>query len=64
MGLDQENGPWVIEVEEQYLGAQVFRVDISPIRPTYVLENVEFNVMDLTDGLDFDDGSTDLVQSR
>lgn len=39
-------------------------MDISPIQPTYVPLNVEFIVKDLTEGLDFDDGSTDLVQSR
>jgi len=58
------SGQWVIEVGEQFPTAQVFGTDLSPIQPTLVPLNVEFVIMDLTDGLDFDDGSTDLVQSR
>jgi SAM-dependent methyltransferase len=58
------SGRWVIEVGEQYPGARVYGVDISPIQPTYVPLNVEYVLMDVTEGLDFDDGSTDLVQSR
>jgi len=54
----------VLEVADQYPGALVYGIDISPIQPTFVPGNAEFLVMDLTQGLDFDDGSTDFVHSR
>lgn len=57
-------GCWVLEVADQYPGAMVYGIDISPIQPTLVPGNAEFIVMDLTRGLDFDDGSTDFVHSR
>ena len=40
-------------------------IDLSPIQPAHkVPTNAEFIMMDLTDGLPFDEGSTDLIQSR
>jgi ubiquinone/menaquinone biosynthesis C-methylase UbiE len=57
-------GGWVIEVAESYGCATVLGIDLSPIQPGVVPENAQFVVMDLNDGLDFDDGSTDLVHSR
>jgi hypothetical protein len=58
------SGAWVIEVADQYTRTQVFGTDLSPIQPRDVPENAEFIVGDFTYGLDFDDGSTDVVQSR
>jgi len=58
------SGGWVLEVAEQYPGTRVSGIDISPIQPTFVPGNAEFIIMDLTQGLDFDDGSTDFVHSR
>jgi hypothetical protein len=49
---------------DDYPTARVVGTDLSPIQPTEVPTNAEFILMDLTQGLDFDDGSTDLVQSR
>jgi len=57
-------GAWVIEVADCYGTAVVSGTDISPIQPTSVPPNSEFIAMDLNDGLEFDDGSTDLVHSR
>lgn len=54
----------MFEVAEQFPKARVCGTDISPIQPTYVPPNVEYVLMDLTTGLDFDPGSTDLLQSR
>jgi hypothetical protein len=42
----------------------VVGIDLSPIQPDFVPQNCEFVVADLNDGLDFDDGSHDLVHSR
>lgn len=64
MDVGTGSGKWVIEVADQLSSARVCGIDISPIQPTDVPVNAEFMVMDLTDGLDFYDGSTDLVHSR
>ena len=57
-------GRWVIEVADIYETALVYGTDLSPIQHRYIPLNAEFILMDLTEGLQFDDGSTDLVQSR
>ena len=58
-------GRWAIEVADDYPNAQVIGMDLSPMQPTYVPQNCEFIVGDLTESLaDFDDGSFDLVHSR
>ena len=54
----------MVEVADDYPTARVIGVDLSPIQPTDVPTNAEFILMDLTQGLQFDDGSADLVQSR
>ena len=53
-----------MDVADEYPNAYVTGIDLSPIQPTYVPENCEFIVADLNEGLDFDDGSYDLVHSR
>lgn len=57
-------GAWVVEVAEEFPSAYVYGVDLSPIQDTFVPQNAEFIVADITEGLDFDDGRNDLVQSR
>lgn len=54
----------MFEVADQFLGCRLYGIDISPIQPKYVPPNTQFIVMDLNNGLKFDDGSTDLVHSR
>jgi tRNA G46 methylase TrmB len=58
------SGAWVIEVADKHIKCRVIGTDLSPIQPKEVPENAEFFVADLVDGLDFDTGSTDLVNSR
>jgi len=58
------SGAWVIEVADQYPSAMVYGIDLSPIQPTLVPGNAEFIVTDLVNGLEFNTGSTDLVNSR
>jgi trans-aconitate methyltransferase len=58
------SGRWVVEVADDYPTAHVVGIDLSPIQPTDVPSNAEFILMDLTQGLEFETGSTDLVQSR
>ena len=57
-------GEWSIEVAEQFPTANVYGLDLSPVQTTHVFENVHFIIADVSEGLDFDDGSTDLVHSR
>jgi hypothetical protein len=58
------SGKWVLEVADQFPTARVYGLDLSPIQGTNHPLNAFFRVEDLTQGLDFDDGSTDLVHSR
>jgi tRNA G46 methylase TrmB len=58
------SGRWVVEVASAFPESHIIGTDISPIQSTDVPQNCEFLVMDLNDGLDFDDGSIDLVHSR
>ena len=53
-----------MEVANEYPTARVIGIDLSPIQSTMVPANAEFIVADFNDGLDFDPGSTDLVNSR
>ena len=57
-------GAWAVEVADQFSSAVVYGTDLSPIQPKRVPPNAEFRVEDITRGLDFADGSTDLVHSR
>jgi SAM-dependent methyltransferase len=58
-------GQWVIEVAEEYPDAEVIGTDISPVQPWVdAPENCQFRVESLLDGLCFDTGSLDLVNSR
>lgn len=58
------SGRWVVEVADDYPTAHVVGTDLSPIQPTDVPSNAEFILMDLTQGLEFETGSIDLLQSR
>jgi len=54
----------VVEVAEQYPMTAVLGVDISPVQPFSAPENCKFFLGNLSEGLDFNDGTMDLVQSR
>jgi methylase of polypeptide subunit release factors len=58
------SGAWVTEVADLFPHARVYGTDLSPVQRSEAPENVEYIVNDFTKGLDFDSGSTDLVQSR
>lgn len=59
------SGLWVMDVADQYPNAQVIGTDISPTQPTDDLPpNCEFRLESLLDGLNFNDGSVDLLHSR
>jgi SAM-dependent methyltransferase len=55
---------WCFEVADQFPDARVVGIDLSPVQPTAVPDNCEFIVADFTEGLEFDNGSLDLVHSR
>jgi len=58
------SGQWCLEVANEFPSATAIGIDLSPIQPDWIPLNVEFIVADLNEGLDFDEGSYDLVHSR
>lgn len=58
------SGKWAIEVAEQFPGAKVRGLDLSPVDRTDKPQNCEFLIGDLNHGLPFPDDSMDLVHSR
>jgi ubiquinone/menaquinone biosynthesis C-methylase UbiE len=59
------SGLWALEVADEFPDAEVIGTDLSPVQPTDdVPQNCQFRVESLLDGLNFDDGSVDLLHSR
>lgn len=59
------SGLWAIDVADKYPNTRVIGTDISPTQPTDDLPpNCEFRLESLLEGLNFDDGSVDLLHSR
>lgn len=58
------SGAWAIEVAKAFPSTKVFGIDISPVQPNTAPDNCKFIVADLNDGLEFNNGSMDLVQGR
>ena len=55
----------MIEVAEEFPTANVYGIDISPVKPySDAPKNAHFKVEDVTLGLTFENGSTDLLHSR
>jgi Methyltransferase domain len=58
------SGAWCVEVADEYPLVMVRGIDLSPVQPARIPLNCQFIVMDLNDGLLFDNESYDLVHSR
>lgn len=59
------SGKWCIEVAEELPHALVVGIELYPIeRSSAPPSNCQFLVADLNNGLQFDDGSLDVVHSR
>lgn len=56
-------GIWAMDVADDYPNAQVIGIDLSPIQPTAVPPNLEFQIMDADDDWDFD-ARFDLIHTR
>ncbi|KAK3047049.1 hypothetical protein LTR09_011474 [Extremus antarcticus] len=56
-------GIWAMDTADDYPAASVIGVDISPIQPTAVPPNLEFQIMDLDEDWDFT-AKFDLVHTR
>lgn len=56
-------GIWAVDVADDFPGAQVMGVDLSPIQPTMVPPNLEFEIMDADEPWDFGQ-RFDLVHTR
>ncbi|KAJ5392644.1 hypothetical protein N7509_008134 [Penicillium cosmopolitanum] len=58
-------GIWAIEVGDQFPGAEVIGVDLSPIQPGWVPPNVRFVIEDMNQSdWSFAEGSFDLIHIR
>lgn len=57
-------GIWAIDVAEKYPGAEVIGTDLSPIQPTWVPPNVQFQIDDAESEWTFARNSFDLVHIR
>ncbi|KAJ9628452.1 hypothetical protein H2203_002350 [Taxawa tesnikishii (nom. ined.)] len=56
-------GIWAMDVADDHPGARVIGIDLSPIQPTAVPPNLEFQVMDADEPWDFSD-RFDYVHTR
>lgn len=56
-------GIWALDVADDHPGAQVIGVDLSPIQPTLVPPNLEFEIMDADEAWEFGP-RFDLVHTR
>ncbi|WPH01849.1 S-adenosyl-L-methionine-dependent methyltransferase [Acrodontium crateriforme] len=56
-------GIWAMDVADDYPNAQVVGIDLSPIQPTAVPPNLEFQIMDADEDWDFD-SKFDLIHTR
>lgn len=56
-------GIWAMDVADDYPDAQVIGIDLSPIQPTAVPPNLEFQIMDADVEWDFD-ARFDLIHTR
>lgn len=56
-------GIWAMDVADDYPNAQVIGVDLSPIQPTAVPPNLEYQIMDADESWDFST-KFDLVHTR
>ncbi|KAH6999419.1 S-adenosyl-L-methionine-dependent methyltransferase [Ilyonectria destructans] len=57
-------GVWAIDFAEQYASAQVIGTDISPIQPSWLPPNLEFQIDDCTQEWTFAPNSLDYVHIR
>ncbi|KAG0163216.1 hypothetical protein DFQ30_000517 [Apophysomyces sp. BC1015] len=58
-------GSWVMEMAVDYPNAQFTGIDMSDIFPTTIRpDNVSFEMVNILEGLPFEDGSFDLVHMR
>ena len=56
-------GIWAMDVADDFPGARVIGIDLSPIQPTAVPPNLEFQIMDADEPWDFNE-RFDLIHTR
>ncbi|KAM0724122.1 hypothetical protein Q7P37_000003 [Cladosporium fusiforme] len=49
LDVGTSTGTWAIEVADQIPNAHMIRIDLSPIQPSYIPPNLEFQIMDADD---------------
>ncbi|KAH7027964.1 S-adenosyl-L-methionine-dependent methyltransferase [Microdochium trichocladiopsis] len=64
LDLGTGTGLWAMDMGDHYPHAEIIGVDISPIQPTLVPENVMFLVADMEQDFDGEDESYDFIHAR
>ncbi|KAL4751793.1 hypothetical protein BDW72DRAFT_173009 [Aspergillus terricola var. indicus] len=64
LDLGTGTGIWAIEVADQHPSASVIGTDLSPVQPSFVPPNLEFQVDDFENDWTFRRDSFDLIHSR
>ena len=57
-------GIWAMDVADEFPAAEVIGFDLSPIQPTYVPPNLQFEVLDAEETWDFGENRFSLVHNR
>ncbi|KAH6962435.1 S-adenosyl-L-methionine-dependent methyltransferase [Ilyonectria sp. MPI-CAGE-AT-0026] len=57
-------GIWAIDFADEYPGAEVIGTDLSPIQPSWVPPNVQFEIEDCTREWTFESSSADFIHMR
>jgi len=57
-------GIWAMDVADEFPGAEVIGIDLSPIQPVYVPPNLEFEICDADEQWGFKSNRFDLVHAR
>ncbi|KAL6232819.1 hypothetical protein BDW75DRAFT_216698 [Aspergillus navahoensis] len=64
LDLGTGSGIWALDVADKYPSASVIGTDLSPVQPSFVPPNLEFQVDDFEDDWTFRRGSFDLIHAR
>ena len=62
--LGTGTGQWVIEMADKYPNAEVTGTDLSPIQPSWVPQNVRFEVDDVEDTWTYPENHFDLIHEQ
>ncbi|KAL4793086.1 S-adenosyl-L-methionine-dependent methyltransferase [Aspergillus venezuelensis] len=64
LDLGTGTGIWAVDAADKYPSASVLGTDLSPVQPSFVPPNLEFQVDNFEDEWNFRENSFDLIHSR